>query len=383
MSQFIEMFGNQDVNDRSWNESIVKDEFTLTMGKTPARNNPAYWQSGANKWISISDMARYERYTGDTQETITDIAVAESGIKIVPKGTIIMSFKLSIGRTAITSEDIYTNEAIMAFRDVDETKFNKTFLQFLIANKNWLLNAKQAVKGQTLNKESIGNARIIVPPIELQEQFAAIYNQADKSEFDGIKSQFIEMFGKATERVALSSLCDTFIDGDWIEAKDQSDSGIRLIQTGNVGVGVYKDKEDKARYISEETFHRLNCTEVFEGDILISRLPDPVGRACSIPGGLDKSITAVDCTIIRLNEKVLPKYFISFTNTPDYAMQIKKVLSGTTRLRVSRANLGKIQVPLPSKDEQQRFVEIANQADKSESVCHLSIHDLINSINYN
>ena len=180
-SQFIEMFGNQDVNDRSWNESIVKDEFTLTMGKTPARNNPAFWQSGTNKWISISDMARYGRYTEDTQESITDIAVAESGIKIVPKGTIIMSFKLSIGRTAVTSEDIYTNEAIMAFRDVDGTKFNMTFLQFLIANKNWLLNAKQAVKGQTLNKESIGKARIIVPPIGLQEQFAAIYNQADKS----------------------------------------------------------------------------------------------------------------------------------------------------------------------------------------------------------
>ena len=187
-SQFIEMFGNQDVNGRSWNESIVKDEFTLTMGKTPARNNPAFWQSGTNKWISISDMARYGRYTEDTQESITDIAVAESGIKIVPKGTIIMSFKLSIGRTAVTSEDIYTNEAIMAFRDVDETKFNMTFLQFLIANKNWLLNAKQAVKGQTLNKESIGNARIIVPPIGLQEQFAAIYNQADKSKFELRKS---------------------------------------------------------------------------------------------------------------------------------------------------------------------------------------------------
>ena len=187
-SQFIEMFGNQDVNDRSWNESIVKDEFTLTMGKTPARNKPSFWQSGTNKWISISDMARYGRYTEDTQESITDIAVAESGIKIVPKGTIIMSFKLSIGRTAVTSEDIYTNEAIMAFRDVDGTKFNMTFLQFLIANKNWLLNAKQAVKGQTLNKESIGNARIIVPPIGLQEQFAAIYNQADKSGFELRKS---------------------------------------------------------------------------------------------------------------------------------------------------------------------------------------------------
>ena len=180
-----------------------------------------------------------------------------------------------------------------------------------------------------------------------------------------VKSQFIEMFGCLAERVALSSLCDTFIDGDWIEAKDQSGSGIRLIQTGNVGVGTFKDKGDRARYISEETFNRLNCTEVVEGDILISRLPEPVGRACIIPAGLGKSITAVDCTIIRLNDKVLPKFFVAFTNTPDYAMQIKKVLSGTTRLRVSRANLGKIQVPLPSIDKQQQFVTIAEQADKS------------------
>lgn len=180
-SQFIEMFGDQNINDRCWDESIVKDEFSLSMGKTPSRNNPSYWESGTNKWVSISDMATYGRYTGGTQELITDKAVAESGIKMVPHGTIIMSFKLSIGRTAVTSEDIYTNEAIMAFCDVNEKRFNKTFLYFLIANKNWLLNAKQAVKGQTLNKESIGNAKIIVPPVELQEHFASIYNQADKS----------------------------------------------------------------------------------------------------------------------------------------------------------------------------------------------------------
>jgi len=180
-AQFIEMFGDQNINDRCWDESIVKDEFSLSMGKTPSRNNPSYWESGTNKWVSISDMATYGRYTGGTQELITDKAVAESGIKMVPHGTIIMSFKLSIGRTAVTSEDIYTNEAIMAFCDVNEKKFNKTFLYFLIANKNWLLNAKQAVKGQTLNKESIGNAKIIVPPVELQEHFASIYNQADKS----------------------------------------------------------------------------------------------------------------------------------------------------------------------------------------------------------
>lgn len=219
-----------------------------------------------------------------------------------------------------------------------------------------------------IKPDHIYDLEVPIPLYDEQMAFVSIVRQADKSGFDGRKSQFIEMFGYSAERVALSSLCDTFIDGDWIEAKDQSDTGIRLIQTGNVGVGTFKDKGDKARYISEETFNRLNCTEVVEGDILISRLPEPVGRACIIPAGLGKSITAVDCTIIRLNDKVLPKFFVAFTNTPDYAMQIKKVLSGTTRLRVSRANLGKIQVPLPSIDKQQQFVTIAEQADKSGSV---------------
>lgn len=231
-----------------------------------------------------------------------------------------------------------------------------------------ITNLMPYVSGTTrlkLTQKKLKEISVLLPSIDKQIAFVSITQQADKSGFVGVKSQFIEMFGCLAERVALSSLCDTFIDGDWIEAKDQSGSGIRLIQTGNVGVGTFKDKGDRARYISEETFNRLNCTEVVEGDILISRLPEPVGRACIIPAGLGKSITAVDCTIIRLNDKVLPKFFVAFTNTPDYAMQIKKVLSGTTRLRVSRANLGKIQVPLPSIDKQQQFVTIAEQADKS------------------
>ena len=379
MSQFIEMFGDQNINDRLWDESLVKDEFKLSMGKTPARNNPYYWEGGSHKWISISDMSLYTRFTGETTEYITDVAIAESGIRIVPKGTIIMSFKLSIGRTAITSEEVYTNEAIMAFSGFDTNKFNIDFLHFLIANKNWASDAKQAVKGHTLNKESIGNAKIIVPPMELQEEFARIYNQADKSKFVGFKSQFIEMFGACTHNVYLSTLCNVFIDGDWIESKDQSDVGIRLIQTGNIGDGYFRDKDDKARYISERTFEHLKCTEVFPNDILISRLPDPIGRACVIPDGIGKSITAVDCTIVRLSDKILPEFFIAYTKTPMYHRQINEVATGTTRRRVSRANLGNIKITCPSLDKQQQFVDIVNQADKSKLV----LLQIVKSLNYN
>ncbi len=93
----------------------------------------------------------------------------------------------------------------------------------------------------------------------------------------------------------LGEVCTLLTDGDWVESKDQSESGIRLIQTGNIGNGFYKDKTESSKYISEETFSKLNCTEIFEGDILISRLPDPIGRACIIPNNSTRMITAVDC----------------------------------------------------------------------------------------
>lgn len=197
---------------------------------------------------------------------------------------------------------------------------------------------------------------------ELKEAYKKMIAATDEM----VKSQFIEMFGACTHNVYLSTLCNVFIDGDWIESKDQSDVGIRLIQTGNIGDGYFRDKDDKARYISEQTFEHLKCTEVFPNDILISRLPDPIGRACVIPDGIGKSITAVDCTIVRLSDKILPEFFVAYTKTPMYQRQINEVATGTTRRRVSRANLGNIKITCPSLDKQQQFVDIVNQADKSK-----------------
>ena len=183
-----------------------------------------------------------------------------------------------------------------------------------------------------------------------------------------VQSQFIEMFGDCQQLENLSSLCDTFIDGDWIESKDQSNEGIRLIQTGNVGNAFFKDKEDQCRFISNETFDKLHCTEIFPGDILVARLPDPIGRSCIIPDGLGRMITAVDCSIIRLKASILPYFFVAYTMTSTYSGQINEVTTGTTRRRVSRANLGNIKVPTPPTDQQKLFVSIAEQADKSKFV---------------
>ena len=150
----------------------------------------------------------------------------------------------------------------------------------------------------------------------------------------------------------------TYIDdGDWIESKEQSDFGIRLLQTGNIGCGHFKDKEGNYHYISEATFKKLNCNEIYLGDILISRLPEPVGRACIVPNLSQRLVTAVDCAIIRLKQDIISKnYFIYYTQSAKYLELIKNNCMGTTRLRISRANLEKTLIPLPPLVEQKRIV---------------------------
>ncbi len=156
--------------------------------------------------------------------------------------------------------------------------------------------------------------------------------------------------------VKLGELCETCLDGDWIESKDQAPSGIRLIQTGNVGFGVYEDKGERAKYISEETFERLNCTEIFPGDILISRLPSPVGRACILPKTNSRMITAVDCSIIRPKKELLSKYLVFYASSQIYFDLINEKVTGTTRPRISRKNLESISIPLPPVDVQREIV---------------------------
>ena len=79
----------------------LKDIFFFFLGKTPSRNNIEYWNTNDYKWVSIADLTKTDKYIYDTKEYLSKKAVNESGIKIIPANTVIMSFKLSIGKTAI------------------------------------------------------------------------------------------------------------------------------------------------------------------------------------------------------------------------------------------------------------------------------------------
>jgi type I restriction enzyme S subunit len=148
-----------------------------------------------------------------------------------------------------------------------------------------------------------------------------------------------------------------FVDGDWVESKDQDPEGdVRLIQLADVGDGVYLDRSN--RFLTSNKARELRCTFLEPGDALIARMPDPLGRACIFPGDQKKSVTVVDVCIVRTGGGgVNHRWLMWAINSPDFRVNVAAKQSGSTRKRISRSNLATLPLPVPPLGEQQRTAE--------------------------
>ncbi len=165
---------------------------------------------------------------------------------------------------------------------------------------------------------------------------------------------------------------ELFDDGDWIESEHISDKGVRLIQTGNIGIGKYLEKDLK-KYIYADSFTKLNCKRLFEGDLLICRLADPAGRSCVLPNiNEEKVITSVDVTIFRPRSEIANRYFLaSLFSTDEWFKKVSENVGGTTHKRISKGALGKTIIALPKIEEQNEsariLLDVNNEIDVLES----------------
>ena len=154
-----------------------------------------------------------------------------------------------------------------------------------------------------------------------------------------------------------------FVDGDWIESDNIEDVGIRYLTTGNVGPGYYKEQGDG--FISEETFKKLHCLKVLPGDLMISRLNEPIGRTCIVPNTYDHYVVAVDNVILRPDSNIHKNYMMYVMNSDGYTNWANIVARGSTMSRISRSQLGQFWVPVPSLEEQ---IKIADYLDEKVTV---------------
>lgn len=157
---------------------------------------------------------------------------------------------------------------------------------------------------------------------------------------------------------------ELFDDGDWIELEHITDQGIRLVQTGNIGVGSFIERDEK-KYIFEKSFISLRCKEIWQGDLLICRLADPAGRSCILPNiGEAKIITSVDVTIFRPPAAVTNRVFLAnMFSTDKWFRAVGDRSGGTTHKRISRGALGRLRIKVPLVEEQAAIAAVLSDMD--------------------
>ncbi len=168
-------------------------------------------------------------------------------------------------------------------------------------------------------------------------------------------------------------------DGDWILNADYSSSGVRLLQVGDIGVGNLAAKS--SRFITLERAKELKCTLLQAGDILISRMPDPIGRACTLPDLGYLCITAVDVTVWRPDKDADRGYLTHYLSSSEWLSRVKELASGATRPRISRTNLEALTVPLPPLAEQKRIAALLNDQMAEVERASKAIEEELDAIN--
>ena len=381
---------------QGWEIKKLGEVFDLQMGKTPSRDNGDYW-GGDNVWVAISDLQ--DKYIGESKEHITDTALTETKIKKIKAGTTIMSFKLSVGRAAITTQDLYTNEAIMAFNLNEGYDLIADYIYYYLKGYKWQ-GANKAVMGLTLNKASISQNQIAIPPREEQERFVeeldCLSGVIEKKreqlrELDALaQSIFYQMFGapitneKGWEVKKLKNITSKIGSGATPKGGNESykDEGISLIRSLNIhnNLFVYKD----LAHIDEEQADALKNVVVEDGDVLLNITGASVARCCVVPNDVLPARVNHHVAIIRPKE-LGNSIFICYQFTSNAFHQ--ELLSigksnGATREALTKGQLEELDIIVPPLTLQEEFAEKIEKIEQQKKLISQSIketEDLFNS----
>ncbi|WP_307803415.1 MULTISPECIES: restriction endonuclease subunit S [unclassified Frigoribacterium] len=159
-------------------DARLGDLVDIVIGKTPSRSEPSFWH-GTHPWVAIRDLNAGPDLRR-TKECISNMAVEMTRPKLVAPGTVLFSFKLSIGKTAIAAVPLYTNEAIAALPIRDETRVLASYLRRALEAQELAADSNRATMGLTLNKAALQDIRVPLPTLDEQRRIAAILDQADE-----------------------------------------------------------------------------------------------------------------------------------------------------------------------------------------------------------
>ncbi len=361
-------------------EYKLSELFELQMGKTPSRNNPAYWDSPDNAWISISDLSNAGKYIFNTKEALSDLAIDESGIKEIPPNTVIMSFKLSIGKVAITPVKMYSNEAIIAFIDKGVVELIPDYIYYLLLYKNWDVGTNKAVMGKTLNKATLSEITVCIHDIDVQNKIVFVLDkvkeimsmrQKQLQDLDTlIKARFVEMFGDVAtdnykyETRKLGDVADVG-SSHRVFTTEFVDSGIPFYRGTEIGELANGIKPTEPYYISEEHYNRLakDDTKPQIGDLLMPSICNK-GQVWMVDTNEPFYYKDGRVLCISPNREIFDSKYLEYFMRVKTLVEYPKLGSGSTFAEFKIFLLKDIDALIPPIELQNQFAAFVRQVDK-------------------
>lgn len=368
-----------------WEIKKLGEVCEINIGRTPERGNSKMWDKEKktdNVWLSIADLNNTENgYISDSTEYVSDNAVPK--MKLVKANTLLMSFKLTIGRCAITKRDLFTNEAIAALPILDKN-LDLFFLKYYLENFDWakLTEGDVKVKGKTLNKEKLKEVPITLPPLEeqkrivkiLDEKFAMLETVKANAKAnlqnakDLFQSQLTKAFSNTTwEKKRLGDCTSIIGDGLHGTPKYDENGNYYFINGSNLTITDIVFTPETKRV--NETEYQKYKVELNENTVFLSINGSTLGKRTAFYNN-EPVILGKSACYINVKSNTLNKYFLRhFLNSDIFQEYAWKEKTGAAIPNLGLKAMRDLKIPLPPLSEQKRIVkELDTLSEKTKAL---------------
>ncbi len=367
----------------NWKTVRLGDVCEVVSGSTPRTDVQEFWNGNLN-WITPAELSEESHFVYETERKITQLAVQKAHLSLLPKGTILLSSRAPIGKTAIAGNEMFCNQG---FKNLicSEQVFNEYLFWFLRGKTDYLNSLGRGATFKEISKSIVENITIPLPPIETQKLIAA---QLDKcttiiakhkqvlEKYDTlIKSRFIEMFDKyisTNEKVYLETICEFVTVGIANSATQAfSDEGIIMFRNQNIKEDFLDDSD--IVHITETFAKKYKSKSLKENDLLIVRTGYP-GIACLVPKKYEGSQTFTTLIARLINDnKINPRYICHYINSAYGKEYVDSHSAGAAQQNFGATALAKMPISLPPIYMQNEYIDFVQQIDKSKFAVQQSL----------
>lgn len=364
-----------------WDCVALGELGTWTGGGTPSMQNRMFWDNGTIPWVSSGDI-KSSRIV-DAPMKITESAVKSSSTKVVPASSILVVMRSGILRrylpVATNTIRVAINQDIKALL-VNSTAISDYLLQVLVWSGPRVLSRclKSGTTVESVEYPWMKAYEVPVPPLPEQRAIATALSDVDAliNSLDRLIAKKRDMKQATMQQLLTGKTRLPGFSGEWsittfeslgdprtrwsitggpfgsnLQVSDYFLDGVRIIQLQNIGDGEFFD--DYAIYTSEQKADELLSCCIYPGDIILSKMGDPVARACFVPTQDSRYLMASDGIRLAADPLCFDKRFVlHYINSPLFRKKAAEVSTGSTRQRIGLSELKKLPFAMPSLEEQ-------------------------------